>query len=767
MNTLSIRPDGTIEALALGGFSIPFRTDDHAGPALYRTVAGEPHRIRLFGAQGVFTAEEDGVAYRLQIAPAAGAPCPDTLGITVTVENRRPDAVTFERLSLKLGTDAYMVSYPQWNDCLFPTLLRCEKTHFTGYLQTPLGHALAIASPDPIASWSCDYNKVIGGDETHVGHRIYTVNLDLWNAAPHPVRHPDLPPQLTAGDVRVFHIFLCSAAEDSAAYRTACRLAGAPLLTSAKYTYEPHEPFQVTGEGTLSITDSEGRAAATEGPHAPGVYTVRAQHDGKVTEMLVHVRHPYTLYLQKAREAALRYPQKATTHTESWYGFFSAFLARRHCPDPALDDRLLAEFTRIYTLLYDENDRPTPAFLPWRIQNSAAMVSLLTDLYEATGDRRALERACRIADGVLLPAQKEDGAYYCHDIHYTCVIYPAKSLLELSAAEEAAARDDGAWAAHSRRHFDSARRAVENLYHLRDNIQTEGEQTFEDGMLTCEALQLGAYALTLADPAARAAYAGAAAEILAKHRCLEQRQVPDCRMRGATLRFWEAMYDVCVESNMFNSPHGWTGWKLYASYYLYLLTGEAAYLLDTMDTLGACLQLLDIPSGDLRWAFLVDPCVPAHVWTRREPDPVYGEADGHYGTTRRRVLGEQYYPMISDWFIAPEDRVVFGYPLVSMGRVDGMYQGGCCDNDVHEIFKALAEVALDKCYVHAFADGRPPLVYNATLTYVDGVCHVTPAEAVIRTCYGCFPADTQVCVHFADGDRQGVCTRQPTAIHLG
>ena len=93
-------------------------------------------------------------------------------------------------------------------------------------------------------------------------------------------------------------------------------------------------------------------------------------------------------------------------------------------------------------------------------------------------------------------------------------------------------------------HFDSARRAVANLALLKDNISTEGEQTFEDGMISCEVLQLGFYALH--DDSVREEYTKTTEEIFLKHRCLEQSVVPDARMRGATLRFWETMYDVLI-----------------------------------------------------------------------------------------------------------------------------------------------------------------------------------------------------------------------------
>ncbi len=52
--------------------------------------------------------------------------------------------------------------------------------------------------------------------------------------------------------------------------------------------------------------------------------------------------------------------------------------------------------------------------------------------------------------------------------------------------------------------------------------------------------------------------------MMQSHRCLEQLLIPDARMNGATLRFWEAQYDVLIGGslNMMNSPHGWTAWLI-------------------------------------------------------------------------------------------------------------------------------------------------------------------------------------------------------------
>lgn len=79
-----------------------------------------------------------------------------------------------QKAGLKLGIDTYMDKFPDWFGKYFPTLMRNEKTHFYGYLQTPSGHTLGLVSQQPVASWSVDYN--LGYQDPapfwFMGHRI-------------------------------------------------------------------------------------------------------------------------------------------------------------------------------------------------------------------------------------------------------------------------------------------------------------------------------------------------------------------------------------------------------------------------------------------------------------------------------------------------------------------------------------------------------------------------------------------------------------------
>lgn len=212
------------------------------------------------------------------------------------------------------------------------------------------------------------------------------------------------------------------------------------------------------------------------------------------------------------------------------------------------------------------------------------------------------------------------------------------------------------------------------------DFQTEGELTFEDGMISCSALQIGMLALMQKDEAQKKHYTDAMLDILNSHDCLTQLKVPDGRRRQGTMRYWEAQYDVQMLPNMFNSPHGWSGWRAYATYYAYLLTGEEKWLLQTFNAMGAFANLIDYKTGDLRWAFVVDPHLRVEqacsADTHYTADSLsFGNPHPRLYDTRKFVIGEQYVNMISDWQTVNTQ-----------------------DNDVHELFKCIGEDGSDECF---------------------------------------------------------------------
>ena len=476
---------------------------------------------------------------------------------------------------------------------------------------------------------------------------------------------------------------------------------------------------------------------------------------GYQAELCLFVRRPWSWYIQAARKAAARAPQKASTHAESWYGFYSALIARRYFPNDLLDRQLERQFREVYPLLYHP-ETGLPLVQKDRLQNHSSMLGVFVCRYHCTANAADLEQAYRLAQ-LVLSFQGADGGFYKGNTDYTCVIYPAKSVMELVRAEQSRAADSrlarrerALWLARSRRHMAALHRAMEHLAGLEGNFQTEGAtpSCYEDGANSCAAAQLSEFALLLPQGSpARARFTEAARRILEKHTSHEQALIPDCRMAGGTLRFWEAQYDVemggtpaAPRAQMMNSPHGWSAWNLYGLFHLYELTGEAAYLERGMNAMGACAQLMGL-DGTLRWAFVPDPQRQVRLFVRDEAAAAQGRVAGLHTP---RTLGEEYVPMISGWWTAPRHTQVSGY--TAMGGA--VTQGACCDNDVHEVFKAMGELVLTKAYVLETEAGRFRCC-NAGCRVQGAALSVFPAEPVVTSVSVLVLQERAVTVHFA------------------
>ncbi len=732
--SIELREDGSMESLRIrhpsGWSKVEFRSDKWAGPKFETGVTMRQANPAL----PFFSGTKDDAIYSLRYEVAGGR-----LRVTAAVENIAERPLRPDRLSLALGLDTYMEKFPEWNDRYFPTLMRCEKTHFWGYAMTPRGHILGISSPDPVASWHLAYKPS--------QHRIYTLCLDLLHRGPLPERHPHGLDSLQPGERRQWTILLEDIPSLDQVKPRLAATTGAPMIDCDRYTVEPGGDVNVTVYGpqqTRKTFHTVGKV---------GIHTLaEAGAHGKVAEAKIYERRPWSWYLRQARLEALAKPQIGSSHVEGWMGFFSCFLAQRHFPDPALDTQAAAKFAEIWPLMYDMVAmRPTS----WedRIQNHACAASLMVDRYQATGTIRDLEFAASLSD-LMLAKQSPDGAYRNHGTHYTSVVYIGKSIMEVMAEEKKLAASDIKWKERYERHYDSVRRAMDELAKRLDDIQTEGEMTYEDGMISCSCAQLAMFALLQDDPTARRKYLDAALHFAMGHRCLSQLLVPDCRMNGGSLRFWESQYDILASPNMMNSPHGWSAWKIYALYYLYLLTGEPDWLRQTMNALGSCAQIMDGDSGELRWGFVSDPFITAKIFKEFPDMPGKGRCVDE-------IIGEQYLPMISGWYKAAPRTLVTGYwggdpeagglgageswpntwrnssfcnqppSPPAGGRWPRGGDGGCCDNDVHEIFKCIEEVALTNAFVVEREDGSLE-TYNCAARKSDGTIAVTMSEPVVE-----------------------------------
>ena len=720
---VDILENGIISNIKTGSFSVPFVPENY-GFFVYRD--DQHTAVEL---------QKDGEGYTGFIGDLKCSLCYEQqetfFAVHVKVENQGGD---FDgRIGFHVGVDTYMERYPEWNDKFFPTLLRCEKTHLWGYYMNTAENALAVATAGPVASYDIQYNKV--GDsvdeEKDCGHRIPGTDILFYQNTILPKRHPEHLKVMKAGEVYTNTIYFIPVEKKEEIKAAISKVAKVPVVDAEKYTKELGESLdaEILFDGAVKQTlimpdgtECRDLAAAKEMDGYKlalplkqyGRYILQVEADnGKQCEASFFVRKDWGHYLKCAAENALSKPPKATTNCESFYGLFSAFLYYKHTKDENYGEKAYAAFEESMSYMFDL-ENCVPITIPKRIQNTSCLISLLVDMYEAEPDRKItyLEKASRFAE-VLLRAQDETGAYRNKRTHYTCVVYIAKSMLELAEAERSCGAAE--LEAKAELHYDSAKRAVDELVRNLDNIQTEGEMTLEDGMISCSALQIALFALTLPE-AERAPYIEAAEYMMKLHSCLEQQLIPDCRCNGASLRYWESQYDVMIRVNMLNSPHGWTGWTGYAKYYLYLLTGKKEYLLALQNVMGSCVQLVD-EEGNLRWAYCSQPYVRGRAFV---PDYEKEVQDGYQFVEPKEkayrgkyVIGEfseQYIDMISGWYRTGEQKVTGGYafcPLILDGRTDheADRQGGCCDNDVHEIFKCMEETVFKKAYIHEDEDG--------------------------------------------------------------
>lgn len=586
---------------------------------------------------------------------------------------------------LRLGIDCYMENYATWGKKFFPTYFCAEKTHFYGVMVSPENVFLAIASESPVKGVEYLYSTVMYDDGLNVGHRIYTVDI-LLNK------------NNSKGDiVFVLNLKICEKNDVAKFWEEICC---APLIIPDKFTYERGEIPQWNIADTLTIIHEKGRSYQIGQPLTEyGIYNIAYSSGNKIISAKIYVRHPILDYIKKASEFSYKYQQKPSSNCESWYGWFSVFLGLQHFPDQVKLLKRQAEFDEFLSvMLRDDYTDLTPAAAPQRIQNTAVMISLLIAACKTCKNDRYLNIARSLAKK-LLTYQTADGALRMRNVHYSCVIYPFKSLMEL-------------YVILTEKHLDiqetqnikiAIRRGIEDLLRRKDNVGTEGEMTFEDGMITCAALQLAMYALVFKDDLQQSCIE-VAEMLMRKHLCLENYISNDCRNRGATLRFWETMYDVLIRKNAMTSPHGWTAWKIYAIYYLYRLTGKVEYLIDMFDTLGACLQLVDFDKDCLYWSFVTDDILYADVFVPT--------ADRR-GKLENRQIGKTYLPMISDWWRADPGVVVKGYAYIVDGICDGLYKGASCDNDVHEIFKCAGETICGRAFFHDTNHG--PICYQCQI----------------------------------------------------
>lgn len=733
---VAYKDEWKINSVDAQSFKVPFRGDY----GFFIEKDGKKEDIALSKEDGAYRGSAKGLCFSLWYDIKE-----TYIKINILIENKE-DSDSEYSIGFHMGIDSYMDKYPNWHKPFFPTLLRCEKTHLWGYYMNTAKNALAVATEAPAASYDILYNVL---PDKSFGHRICGTDILFFKDVPLPERHPKTQKKLKGGAKYLNTIYLIPVEKEEDILNKLSSIAHIPLISAEKYTLEKGDriAFSVISDSKyqkeLILPDGKTAADADITAADFGIYKLNIRTENqKECQALFCCRKDWDFYLENAAKEAIAKPQKASTHVEGFYGLFSCFLSEKYFKNDYVYKKALECFEEIMPLMFDFSSY-SPIVIPERIQNTALLISLLTDIYEANPreNLKYLYAAAGFAD-FLMNTQDEEGVFRkAGKVHYTCVVYIAKALLELALAE----KDCGEAALKEKYsvHYSSVKKAVDELARDLDNIDTEGESTLEDGMISCSALQIGMFALTLPENE-REKYIKAAEYMLSIHSCLEQHLIPDCRTNGASLRYWESQYDVMVMANMLNSPHGWTAWTAYAHYYLYMLTGKKKYLLSLMNTLGSCVQLMTF-DGKLRWSFCAQPYVKAPSYV---PDYEKEVLDGYKfvelkekayrGKLETREYGEEYIDMISGWYRTGSQKLTGGYsfcPLILDGEIlDVDNQGGCCDNDVHEIFKCVEETVLRKAFIYENEDSSL-LTYGCKAEKSDGKLIITPNENVTFISY--------------------------------
>jgi hypothetical protein len=749
----TLRRDGSLEELRVryadGWQKVEFRRDDWRGPGFGKSIPLQPE----VGNPLAFGGEKDGIRYHLAYAVFDGG-----LRLTASIANTGKIEFAPERLPLVIGIDSFMNEFPRWNELFFPTLLRCENTSFWGYMMSPHGRIFGIASPDPVGSYTIEYLRQM------YAHHIYTISLDLLQKPPVPNHHPAYAP-LAPGQSRTWTVNMVPIETLDAVKPRLAVSAKAPILDLYRYSLEPGQPAEMRVFSpslvTATVTTPAGQKvpckvadkgnnvyAAVFGDTARyGDYRLELKDAaGKTSTGRFFVRPSWSWYLKQARVEALRLTPRADTSTidgyscESYYSLLGFYLAAKHFPDPAIDSKGDGLLEKVLARLFREKDGKRFSGNAERITNGEFMISLLVKRYEATGDLKSLEMANEFAE-YLLSRQHKDGYYGGYGMaNYNAVLYPAKAIMELMAAETQLAANSPQWQQRYERHARSIKRAIDHMVAQGRDVKTEGSGTYEDGAVACTAAQVALFALHQDDPEQRRKYAAAARQFLTDHACLTRLLDTDARSIGGTARWWEAWNDEMRSAQMMTSPHGWAGWNMYAVYYVYLLTGEEQYLRGLMDAIGAGTQLLEWPSGRLRQAFVIDP----HVRNlQRFPDPT----NPRWGRAVETITCEDYIGTIGDWW----GRTTKGDTYLD--RAEWGWEG---DGIPYEIFKALEEIAVTQAFVIERADGT--LVgYNCAVASNGNLLTVTPSESIVERMHVNLKTPRYVRVNFANKTLSAKC----------
>lgn len=109
---------------------------------------------------------------------------------------------------------------------------------------------------------------------------------------------------------------------------------------------------------TESLPATDENRLVTPPLREKGLYRITITAGGKQSEVSLYVRNPWSWYLTQARNSVAEHPPFFSASCETFYGYYPAFLAARHFPDPVRDKALEERFSGLLPQLIDSRGHP-------------------------------------------------------------------------------------------------------------------------------------------------------------------------------------------------------------------------------------------------------------------------------------------------------------------------------------------------------------------------------------------------------------------------
>ncbi len=255
-------------------------------------------------------------------------------------------------------------------------------------------------------------------------------------------------------------------------------------------------------------------------------------------------------------------------------------------------DRYRSKVEEAIRIVMGEGERPIPGntIVPYpvdgfpayhvyqsrRIQEQFFGISILTEQYKMTGEKRYLDFAVRSAETMIESYQQENGAFVQHS-DYTTVCAPVIAIIDL--ARQLRNVDQGRVKYFS----ESAARAVRYLMERGLHFPTEGivsgqnDEEMEEGSISCTALSLLYYCRYIEYVEEYVIFAEKVLRLHDWWRCY----TPDVRLYMSTMRWWETIWEGDGTGPGICAGHAWSIWRAEADFHMGVLTGKGDYFLSS------------------------------------------------------------------------------------------------------------------------------------------------------------------------------------------